>query len=72
MSKTLINFYIEDELKDKIDEFVSKSNNKYKDRTQFMILAIQEKLNEGKGINQPPTTNEKNYLPPTTAPNSGV
>ncbi len=44
MGKTLINFYIDEELKKEIDKCVSKSNNKYKDRTHFMILAIQEKL----------------------------
>lgn len=30
----------------KIDSFISKNRSKYKDRTQFIILAIEEKLTQ--------------------------
>lgn len=42
MVKTLYNFNMDKELIDKVDEVIAKSNNKYKDRTQFVILAIQD------------------------------
>jgi len=40
----LYNFNFEEELIKQIDKAVSKSNNQYRDRTHFIILAIQEKL----------------------------
>lgn len=43
--KKLTNFYIDEELINNVDDIISKSNNKYKDRTQFIVLAIQEKIN---------------------------
>ena len=28
----------------KVDDFVKKNNNKYKDRTQLIILALEDKI----------------------------
>lgn len=44
MAQKLFNFNCGEELIKKIDGIVDDSKNKYKDRTQFLILAIQEKL----------------------------
>jgi len=42
--KKLFNFNLEETLIKEVDKIISKSKNKYKDRTQFVILAIQQKL----------------------------
>ena len=42
--KSLINFMCDDELISTIDEFIKLSNNKYKDRTQFIIISMQDLL----------------------------
>ena len=42
--KKLVNFWIEEELIKQIDETVANSRNVYSNRTQFIILAIQEKI----------------------------
>ena len=53
MAKKLINFWCDIELIKKIDLTVLSSKEKYKDRTHFLILAIQEKLEkENKGVDQ--------------------
>ena len=42
----LINFNCDENLIDEVDKIVENSNSKYKDRTQFMILAIQKSIKE--------------------------
>ena len=46
MTTKLFNFRCEEKLIKEIDTLVKKSNSKYKDRTQFTILAIKEKLSK--------------------------
>jgi metal-responsive CopG/Arc/MetJ family transcriptional regulator len=39
--KKLVNFYLEEELIKKIDMVIEASENQYKDRTQFITIALQ-------------------------------
>lgn len=50
----LVNFKIDDELVQKIDSVVQQSNNKYRDRTHFLILAAQKLLEEEAKLKEVP------------------
>lgn len=58
MTKRLFSFNIDEELINQVDNTISNSKSRYKDRTQFIILAIQEKLKKevdknGNNTNEP-------------------
>lgn len=40
---------MEEELIEQIDKVIENSNNRYKDRTQFVIIAIQDKIKKEVG-----------------------
>lgn len=49
----LYNFNMEEELIQQMDNVIVNSNSKYKDRTQFIIIAIQNQIkNENDTNNQ--------------------
>ena len=51
--KKLVNLLIEEEKIKEINEFIKNSNHKYKDRTHFITLLIQEEMkNEHKSNNK--------------------
>jgi len=46
--KRLFNFQCDEELIKLIEEVIDRSNNQYKDKTHFIILALQEKIEREK------------------------